>query len=62
MGADFRLISGIRPQIAQTIIHLGVDLSNVTTKATLADAFAVTLKRSGLTVTRIDKREAAEAK
>ena len=38
MGADC-LISGIRPQIAQTIIHLGVDLTEVTTKATLADAF-----------------------
>jgi rsbT co-antagonist protein RsbR len=46
MGADC-LISGIRPQIAQTIIHLGVDLSAVTTKATLADAFAVALRRSG---------------
>jgi rsbT co-antagonist protein RsbR len=46
MGADC-LISGIRPQIAQTIIHLGVDLTDVTTKATLADAFAVALRRSG---------------
>lgn len=61
MGADC-LISGIRPQIAQTIIHLGVDLTNVTTKATLADAFAVTLRRSGLAVTRTDKRVSAEAK
>ncbi len=51
MGADC-LISGIRPQIAQTIIHLGVDLTNVTTKATLADAFAVALKRSGHSVVR----------
>jgi rsbT co-antagonist protein RsbR len=51
MGADC-LISGIRPQIAQTIIHLGVDLTNVTTKATLADAFALALKRSGQTVVR----------
>jgi rsbT co-antagonist protein RsbR len=46
MGAEC-LISGIRPQIAQTIIHLGVDLSEVTTKATLADAFAVALSRGG---------------
>ncbi|HEX5229687.1 MAG TPA: STAS domain-containing protein [Bryobacteraceae bacterium] len=46
MGADC-LISGIRPQIAQTIIHLGVDLSEVTTKATLADAFDLALRRSG---------------
>ena len=61
MGADC-LISGIRPQIAQTIIHLGVDLTNVTTKATLADAFAVALRRSGQTVVKMDKRVAAEAK
>ena len=45
MGADC-IISGIRPQIAQTIVHLGVDLSAVTTKATLADAFVVALKRT----------------
>jgi rsbT co-antagonist protein RsbR len=51
MGADC-IISGIRPQIAQTIIHLGVDLANVTTKATLADAFAIALRRSGLSVVR----------
>jgi rsbT co-antagonist protein RsbR len=53
MGADC-LISGIRPQIAQTIIHLGVDLSEVTTKATLADAFDVALRRSGHKVVRQD--------
>ena len=46
MGADC-MISGIRPQIAQTIIHLGVDLSEVTTKATLSDSFAVALRRGG---------------
>jgi rsbT co-antagonist protein RsbR len=46
MGADC-IISGIRPQIAQTIVHLGVNLSNVITKATLADAFIVALKRLG---------------
>ncbi|HTW66559.1 MAG TPA: STAS domain-containing protein [Bryobacteraceae bacterium] len=51
MGADC-LISGIRPQIAQTIIHLGVDLSDVTTKATLADAFDLALRRSGHKVVR----------
>jgi rsbT co-antagonist protein RsbR len=51
MGADC-IISGIRPQIAQTIVHLGVELAGVTTKATLADALALALKRSGLTVTR----------
>jgi rsbT co-antagonist protein RsbR len=51
MGADC-IISGIRPQIAQTIIHLGIDLSQVITKATLADAFAVALQRTGAIVTR----------
>jgi rsbT co-antagonist protein RsbR len=61
MGADC-LISGIRPQIAQTIIHLGVDLTNVTTKATLADAFAVALKRSGQIVTKADKRQSGETR
>jgi rsbT co-antagonist protein RsbR len=44
MGADC-IISGIRPQIAQTIVHLGVDLSEVTTKATLADAFLIAMRR-----------------
>jgi len=50
MGADC-IISGIRPQIAQTIVHLGVELS-VVSKATLADAFALALSRQGRTVTR----------
>ena len=50
MGADC-IISGIRPQIAQTIVHLGVDLGAVITKATLADAFAIALKLTGATVT-----------
>jgi rsbT co-antagonist protein RsbR len=45
MGADC-IISGIRPQIAQTIVHLGVDLGTVVTKATLADAFGVALERT----------------
>jgi rsbT co-antagonist protein RsbR len=51
MGADC-IISGIRPQIAQTIVHLGVELGDVVTKATLADAFSLALMRSGLTVAR----------
>jgi rsbT co-antagonist protein RsbR len=51
MGADC-IISGIRPQIAQTIVHLGVDLNTVTTKATLAGAFTVALQRTGYTVSR----------
>ena len=49
MGADC-IISGIRPQIAQTIIHLGVDLGGVTTKATLADALQLALKKKNLAV------------
>lgn len=49
MGADC-IISGIRPQIAQTIVHLGVNLEDVTTKATLADAFIVALQRTGSTI------------
>ena len=52
MGADC-IISGIRPQIAQTIVHLGVELGSVTTKATLADALRIALDRTGLMVTRI---------
>jgi rsbT co-antagonist protein RsbR len=54
MGADC-IISGVRPQIAQTIVHLGVDLQGVTTKATLADALALALRRSGFTFTRTNK-------
>ena len=62
MGADC-IISGIRPQIAQTIVHLGVDLNAVTTKATLADAFAVALQRTGFAVTRAaSARPASPAK
>jgi rsbT co-antagonist protein RsbR len=52
MGADC-IISGIRPQIAQTIVHLGVELQNVTTKATMADALTTALRRSGLTISRV---------
>ncbi len=52
MGADC-IISGIRPQIAQTIVHLGVELGNVATKATLASAFALALDRLNMTITRI---------
>jgi rsbT co-antagonist protein RsbR len=50
MGADC-IISGIRPQIAQTIVHLGLQL-DVVSKATMADAFALALKRTGQTVAR----------
>jgi rsbT co-antagonist protein RsbR len=54
MGADC-IISGIRPQIAQTIVHLGVDLGAVITKATLADAFAVALRRRNLAVRPLER-------
>ncbi|HKS71591.1 MAG TPA: STAS domain-containing protein [Terriglobales bacterium] len=48
MGADC-IISGVRPQIAQTIVHLGINLSDVTTKATLSSAFALSLQQLGIT-------------
>jgi rsbT co-antagonist protein RsbR len=51
MGADC-IISGIRPQIAQTIVHLGVELTDVVTKATLADAFTLALRRTGASISR----------
>jgi rsbT co-antagonist protein RsbR len=51
MGADC-IISGIRPQIAQTIVHLGVELGEVTTKASLADAFSLALRRMGVGLAR----------
>ena len=47
MGADC-LISGVRPQIAQTIVHLGINLADVTTKATLAGAFLLAIQRLGI--------------
>jgi rsbT co-antagonist protein RsbR len=49
MGAEC-IISGIRPQIAQTIVHLGVSLGDIVTKASLADAFRVALKKLGQTI------------
>lgn len=55
MGADC-IISGIRPQIAQTIVYLGIDLAGVITKATLADAFLMALKRTGAAVTRVQPK------
>jgi rsbT co-antagonist protein RsbR len=56
MGADC-IISGIRPQIAQTIVHLGINLADIITKATLADAFAIALQRTGAKVTRLAGKE-----
>jgi rsbT co-antagonist protein RsbR len=55
MGADC-IISGIRPSIAQTIVHLGVDLGEVTTKATLADALIVALQRTGRRVVNMPEK------
>lgn len=55
MGAEC-IISGIRPQIAQTIVHLGVDLEDVVTKASLADAFRTALQRTGRAVVRSGAR------
>jgi rsbT co-antagonist protein RsbR len=52
MGAEC-IISGIRPQIAQTVVHLGIDLQGIITKATLADALQLAMKRVGYTVTRV---------
>ncbi|HEX4043446.1 MAG TPA: STAS domain-containing protein [Xanthobacteraceae bacterium] len=60
MGADC-IISGIRPQIAQTIVHLGVEL-NVISKATLADALAVALKRTNRMVVKIKTVAGNDAK
>ena len=56
MGAEC-IISGIRPQIAQTIVHLGVDLGDVITKASLADALALALEKTGRTVVRVKARK-----
>ena len=58
MGAEC-IISGIRPQIAQTIVHLGVSLGGVPTKASLAGALALAFKRMGLVVVAA-RRPAAE--
>jgi rsbT co-antagonist protein RsbR len=58
MGADC-IISGIRPQIAQTIIHLGVDLAGVTTKATLADAIKLSLRRLNFSIVANTKSQGA---
>jgi rsbT co-antagonist protein RsbR len=61
MGAEC-IISGIRPQIAATIVHLGVDLNSVATKATLADAFAIALRRTGQSVQKTRTALSQEAR
>lgn len=55
MGAEC-ILSGIRPQIAQTIVHLGINLQDVITRFRLADAFRLALERSGRAVVRIGKQ------
>lgn len=55
MGAEC-IISGIRPQIAQTIVALGIDFGEITTKASLADALVLALRRSGTDVVRSAQR------
>jgi rsbT co-antagonist protein RsbR len=59
MGSEC-IISGIRPQIAQTIVHLGVDLGDVVTKSTLAGALAVAFKRRGLAIRPLVRRPDVE--
>ena len=49
MGAEC-IVSGIRPAIAQTIVHLGIDLSPVLTRGSLADALAYALSQQGIEV------------
>jgi rsbT co-antagonist protein RsbR len=60
MGAEC-IISGIRPQIASTIVHLGVDLGDISTKATLADAFQIALRKSNLAVVNISRLASRKA-
>ena len=54
MGAEC-ILSGIRPQIAQTIVHLGIDLQEIVTKAKLSDAFRLALEQSGRRVVRVEQ-------
>jgi rsbT co-antagonist protein RsbR len=57
MGADC-ILSGIRPQIAQTIVHLGLEL-NVVSKATMADALGLALRRTDKVI--VDRAKAQDA-
>jgi rsbT co-antagonist protein RsbR len=61
MGAEC-IISGVRPQIAQTIVHLGINLEDVITRAKLSDAFAMALHMSGRTVVRQSSVSSGQAK
>lgn len=55
MGAEC-IISGIRAEIAQTIVHLGIDLSNIKTKATLASALRLAYDMMGVEVKKTDRK------
>jgi rsbT co-antagonist protein RsbR len=52
LGAEC-IVSGIRPQVAQTIVSLGIEFGDIATKATLADALAYALNRTGQKVTKM---------
>ncbi len=60
MGAEC-ILSGIRPQIAQTIVHLGINLQDIVTKAKLADAFRMALEASGRKVVRAERSAPADS-
>jgi rsbT co-antagonist protein RsbR len=60
MGAEC-ILSGIRPQIAQTIVHLGINLEDIVTKAKLADAFRMALEQSGRKVVRVERQPVSAA-
>ena len=60
MGAEC-ILSGIRPQIAQTIVHLGINLEDIITKSKMADAFRLALERSGRKVVRLEKTNGSSA-
>lgn len=58
LGADCT-ISGIRPQVAQTIVSLGIEFGDIATKATLADALALALRQAGMKVVPADPGRSA---
>lgn len=55
MGAEC-IISGIRPEIAQTIVHLGIDLAGITTKASLASALKLAFQMLRYEVVKVDRK------
>jgi rsbT co-antagonist protein RsbR len=59
MGAEC-IISGIRPEIAQTVVHLGIDLSNIVTKASLASALKHAFGMLKLEVKKNQKEKTTE--